>query len=308
MRTAGLLITLVIALATGCKGKSEADPSSQAPDPAAIKAQQELMARRDELVAKRQKLEGERDKLDAEIQKVKEKGGDTSELAKQRDALDSQLKDQTSEFTNLTSKLDQVVAQGGVAAREAGMSTRETNMSTREKNVNALAVSLADREERLAQRERDLAQREKETCGVGGSVIVQQVAAPRGENYTRKDIEPLLNRARATIAKKGLLPNDLGPAANLEGESTKAMADNNWGKAYLAAAQLAATVDAVKIDRNFISAKYTRLNNRVTAGGKLDESTTSQLTEGMKEVLQKYGDGDFAAANRRLNQLWALMR
>jgi hypothetical protein len=86
------------------------------------------------------------------------------------------------------------------------------------------------------------------------------------------------------------------------------MADNNWGKAYLAAAQLAATVDAVKVDRNFISAKYTRLNNRVTAGGKLDEGTTSQLTEGMKEVLQKYGDGDFAAANRKLNQLWSLMR
>jgi hypothetical protein len=26
----------------------------------------------------------------------------------------------------------------------------------------------------------------------------------------------------------------------------------------------------------------------------------------MKDVLQKYGDGDFAAANRKLNQLWAL--
>src|SRR4030095_11160373 len=99
----------------------------------------------------------------------------------------------------------------------------------------------------------------------------------------------------------------LGPAAGLEAESTKAMADNDWGKAYLAAAQLAATVDAIKIDRGFITAKYGRLNSKVSANKALDEATRQQLTDGMKEVLQKYGDGDFSSANRKLNALYSVV-
>jgi hypothetical protein len=301
MRTPGFLLACLLA-AAGCKDKSDAATTSSA-DPAALKAQQEMVARRDALVAQRQKLEGERDKLDQEIEKAKASGSDTSELAKKREQIESQIKDQSPELTNLTSKIDQVVQQGGAAV---AIATREANMSSRERGVADRERLIATREKDLAQREKELAQREKDTCGGGSPMIIQQVAAPKGENYTRKDIEPLLGRARATMQKKGILPGDLGPAANLENEATKGMADGNWGKAYLAAAQLAATVDAVKIDRAFITAKYGRLNSRVSSG-KLDEATSAQLTEGMKEVLQKYGDGDFNSANRKLNALNALV-
>jgi hypothetical protein len=84
------------------------------------------------------------------------------------------------------------------------------------------------------------------------------------------------------------------------------MADGDWGRAYLAAGQLAATVDAVKVDRAFITAKYARLQSRVSSS-KQDDATSQQLTDGMKDVLQKYGDGDFGAANRKLDQLWGLL-
>lgn len=304
MRTTGILLACLVAMALlgGCKDKSDA--ATSAPDPAALKAQQELVARRDALVAARQKLEGERDAIDAEIQKIKANNGDATELVKKREAIESQIKDQSPELTNLTSKIDQVVAQGDTATRIA---SREASIGTRERGIAERERTIATREAALAQRERDLAQREKETCGAGAPMVIQQVAAPKGENYTRKDIEPLLARARSTMAKKGILPGDLGPAANLESEATKGMADGNWGKAYLAAAQLAATVDTVKIDRGFITAKYGRLNSRVSSG-KLDEATTAQLTEGMKEVLQKYGDGDFGAANRKLNALYAIVK
>jgi hypothetical protein len=40
----------------------------------------------------------------------------------------------------------------------------------------------------------------------------------------------------------------------------------------------------------------------------LDDATRVALTDGMKEVMQKYGDGDLQAANRRINQLWAQLR
>lgn len=301
MRTVGILVIWL--LAAGCKGKSDA---SSAPDPAALKAQQELIARRDALLAQRQQLQGESDKLIQEIAKVEARGGDTSELSRKKAELDKQMQGQDAELdtirTNVETTLAKIAAAGDAAAVIA---SREANMGTREKSVAQREAALAERERVLAGREATLAQREKETCGVAQPMIIQQVAAPKGSNYTRKDIEPLLGRARAAMSKKGILAGDLGPASGLESESTKAMADNDWGKAYLAAAQLSATVDAIKIDRAFITAKYGRLNQRVSSG-KLDEQTSQQLTEGMKEVLQKYGDGDFAAANRKLNQLWAL--
>lgn len=178
-------------------------------------------------------------------------------------------------------------------------------MGSREDRIARREAAVAEREKSLAGREAQLAQREKETCGAATPMIIQQVAAPRGGKYTRKDIEPLLRRARNAMARKGIIAGDLGAAAGLETEATKAMADGDWGKAYLAAAQLAATIDQVKIDRNFVSAKHRRLHDRVKAG-KLDEATSSAMTAGMQEVLQRYGDGDFAAANRKLNQLWAL--
>ena len=300
-----ILVAFCVALAAspGCKGKSDA---TSAPDPAALKAQQELIARRDALLAQRQKLAGERDKLNAEIQQVEAKGGDTSELAKKRADLEQQLQGQDAELdvirTNVETTLAKIAAAGDAAA---GLATREASMGSREDRVAKRESQIAERERALASRESQLAQREKETCGVAAPMIIQQVAAPKGSNYTRKEIEPLLSRARATMAKKGILAGDLGPAGSLESDATKAMADGDWGKAYLAAAQLAATVDQIKIDRNFVSAKHGRLHARVKSS-KLDETTSQALTEGMKEVLQKYGDGDFAAANRKLNQLWAL--
>ena len=305
MRIAGILIiTITAVVLAGCKGKSS--DANAAPDPAALKAQQELMAKRDELMAQQKKLEGERDKIAEEIKVVSATGGDTSELAKKKAAIETQLEGQTTDLTSLTSKLDQVVATSGNAANVA---TREAAMATREKSVAGREKDMSDRERQLAQREAALAQREKETCSVGAApMIIQQVAAPKGDKYTKRDIEPLLGKARANMQKKGILAGDLpAQVQGLEGEATRAMSDGDWGKAYLAAAQLAATIDAIKIDRGFISTKYARLQNRVKSA-KLDENVRKQLTDGMQEVLQKYGDGDFGAANKRLNQLFGVVR
>jgi len=60
MRAACVVVLVCVFAATGCKGKGEADA---APDPAALKAQQELVARRDALLAARQKLQSDREKV-----------------------------------------------------------------------------------------------------------------------------------------------------------------------------------------------------------------------------------------------------
>jgi hypothetical protein len=305
MRRPGILVAWCLALAasTGCKTNSDA---SSAPDPAALKAQQELIARRDALLAQRQKLQGERDALSEEIRQVEAKGGDTTELARKRADVEQALQGQDAELdtirTNVETTLQKIAAAGDAAALIA---SREASMGSREDRIARREAAVAERERALAGREAQLAQREKETCGTAAPMIIQQVAPPKGGGYTRRDVEPLLNRARVAMQRKNLIAGDLGAAAALEGEATKAMADGDLGKAYFAATQLLATVDQIKIDRNFVSAKHRRLHDRVKAG-KLDDATSSAMTEGMREVLQKYGDGDFAAANKKLNQLWAL--
>lgn len=234
---------LALAMGAGCKGSSEANT---APDPAVLKAQQDLIARRDALLAQRQKLAGERDKLTEEIKQVEEKGGDTTELAKKKADVEKQLQGQDAELdtirTSVETTLAKIAAAGdaaaGIAAREAGMSTREQRVAQRE-------AQLAERERSLAGREAQLAQREKETCGTAPPMIIQQVAPPKGGNYTRKDIEPLIGRAKAAMQRKGILSLDLGSAAGLEAEAAKAMGAGEWGKAYVAAAQLLAVVDQI---------------------------------------------------------------
>ena len=283
-------------VAVGCKSK---DDDNAAPDPEALKAQQELIARRDALMAQRQTIESNISKLDAEIQVKKANNEDTADLEKQKRDLQAKLEGQESDLSSLTSKIDKVVAQGGTAA---AIATREAAMSQRESKVAQREREFAERERAIAQREAALAQREKETCGAATPMIIQ-AAPPKGGNYTKADVAPLLARAKNAMRKKGILPADLpGGAQSLENQATDAMAANDWGKAYFAAQQLVAIVDSIKVDRLFIQAKMARLNRQVTSS-KVDEATNQQLVAALADVAQKYNDGNFASANTRLNQL-----
>jgi hypothetical protein len=301
MRIARVVVLLWLAGGiAGCKGQSDA---SVAPDPAALQAQQELLRRRDALLDQRQKLEGQRRVVLEEIRKTEASGGDTKDLTRQRDALTAQIDGQSAELGQMSDKLSTLSSKLDSAAEIAG---REDRIAQREGRVAAREAAIGDRERTLAAREEKLAQREKETCGTAPPMIIQTARADG--KYGKSDVQPLLARARATMLKKGVLVADLpGPAQGLEGESTRAMADGDWGKAYFAAAQLVAMVDAVKVDRAFIQAKTARLSNQVK-GSKPDEATNQQLTSVLSDVMQKYNDGNFAAANVRLNQLAALLK
>lgn len=295
------MVALLLGTAPACKGTSDA---SGAPDPAAMKAQQDLLHRRDALLEQRERLESERTKVVEQIKATEASGGDTKELAKQRDALTAQIDGQSAELGQMSDKISTLSTKLDSAADIAG---REERLAGREGKVAAREAVISDRERSIAQREAALAQREKETCGTAAPVIVQ-AAAPKDGKYSKADIQPLLARARAAMQKKGVLVGDLpGPAQGLEGESTRAMAEGDWGKAYFAAAQLVATVDALKIDRAFIQAKTSRLSAQVKAS-KPDDATNQQLAGVLSDVMQKYNDGNFAAANTRLNQLAAMLK
>lgn len=303
------LIAASAAAAMGCKENAE----RAAPDPAALRAQQALIARREAMLATRNKTQEEKKKLQEEMRRTAESGGDTSEMQSKMAELDSQLEVQNdqlaSEFQALSTKLDSIAAATAASSdQSAGIATREADLSSREER-------LAQREDRVAIRETKVGEREQREAlacaNAAPTTIVQQVPvpAPQKGNYSRKEIDGFLGRARAAMGKRGILASDLpGHAQGLEREATSAMADGDMGKAFLAASQLSATVDAVKIDSAFVKAKVSRLQGRISAkGGKLDETTNKNMGSGIADVMQKWGDGDYGKANAKLNQLYGAL-
>jgi hypothetical protein len=300
MRIVGLLLVLCLGGGlTGCKNKGDGEVS----DAEATKAQQELIARRDKLLDARRKLQAEREQLSVTITEIEGQGGDASEHIKKREEIDSALDTQTNELVSLVSnKLDEIKVSGD---KSANVAAREAQLAARERDVAGREASFAERERKLAQRESEMAQRWKESCNVGGAPLIIQQAAPKGGNYTHKDVNGLISKARNAMAKKGIIASDLpGPAQLLESEASKAMADNDMSKAYFAAAQLVATVDAIHVNRAFIQAKTARLSAQVKTT-KVDETTNKELADILGDVMSAYNNGDFAAANRRLNSLAA---
>jgi hypothetical protein len=297
MRIVGILLVLCLGAGLGCKNKGDGD---SAPDPEAVKAQQELIARRDKLLEARKKLQSDKEKLDIEIKEIQAKGGDATEQIKKKAELENELESQNESIISLVnSKLDGL---GKAADKTAQVASREADIATREKQVADREARIADRERQLAQRDSESAARWKETCSVGQPMIIQS-AAPKDGKYTKSDVSALIQKAKKEMGKKGLINSDLpGPAQSLESEASKALNENDMSKAYFAGAQLVATVDGITVNRQFIQAKTSRLSGQAK-GMKLDEATNKQLADILGDVMQKYNDGDFGAANRRLNQL-----
>lgn len=300
MRVRGLAIVLCLSLgSTACKTK-QGDGDATA-DSTAGSDQAELIARRDALLAARQKLQTERDQVDKQIADAEAQGSDATELKKKRAELESQLESNSSDALSLlSSKLDALEKSGD---RRESVTAREQEVAEREKAVAEREARVAEREKALVQRDFELSQRWKDTCNAATPPVIIQAAAPKGGNYTKSDVSGLVQRAKTVMARKGLITSDLpGPAQGLEDAASKALNDNDTSKAYFAAQQLYATVEAIRVDRPFIQAKTARLQAQIKRTH-VDEATQQQLASALGDVMQKYNDGDFIAANRRLNQL-----
>ncbi|MFT3698268.1 MAG: hypothetical protein QM831_34315 [Kofleriaceae bacterium] len=295
MRSLGLVF-ISLALGLGCKGSGS---SEAATDPQAVKDQQELLARRDKLLQQRQELLENRDKVNLEIQQIEQQGGDASDKKKELADLNKQI-DNSAELSQINTKLDSIKSTGDKSAQ---MASREAEVANREAQVAARERAVAEREKGLIQRDSDMAQRWKDSCSIAAPIVM---APPPGKgSYTKKDVSDLLARARAGMAKKGLLVSDLpAQAQSLESDATKALGDNKIETAWVEANQLVGTVDSQKIDRAFISAKIQRVNAQIAATKQTDPTQAQAL----QEIMTTYQSGDFNAANKRLNAVAAKLK
>ncbi len=298
---------------SGCKGRDEGGGAAPPPDPKAQKEQADLLARRDALLKTRQQIKDEQAKVEEQRRALAQQGGDTSELDKKAQELATQTDKLAADESQLLDQFERTLAELNTARAGADQASqvaaREGSMATREKQVASREAQIAAREAALADRERAQAVREKETCsaGAGTTTIIQQVDA-KGSKYSKRDVEPLLKGARDAMSRKGLLASDLpAQVQGLEREATKAMGEGDYGQAFYAARSLAATIDATRIDRGFVSAKIARLSARMK-GASLDGGKQKQVDDLFVEATTKYGDGDFGGANRKLNQIYGVVQ
>jgi hypothetical protein len=310
LRLVHALVLVGLSVAAGCKGKDEGKAQAAKIDEGTAKAADDLLARRDALMKSRSEVADKMKALEIERTKIIEAGGDPSEVDKQAEELRSQKEQIDSEDSAVSGEMSALLegvksvqasgdAQERAAQREVIAKEREERAAAREKEV-------AMREKDIAEREKALGLREKDMCSGGGggtTTIIQQVD-PKGTKYSKKDVESSIKKARDAMSKKGLLSSDLpSQAAGLEKEATKAMADGDYGSARFAAQQLLATVEAQKIDRNFISSKINRLSAKMK-GRTLDDAKQKEVDDLFREATAKYGDGDYSGANKKLNAIW----
>jgi hypothetical protein len=299
---------LVMGLGAGCKDK---DKAKAVPGVAAGTTDEALIARRDALLKSRQSLKDQQAALVAEREKVVQAGGDTAELDRKVEELRTQEAALSSQESDIVEQLMEerktlLAAATGGADATAQVAVREQSMAGREKTVAAREDRVAQREAALAERERALGIREKETCGAGAvpTTIIQTVDA-KGSKYGKRDVEPLLKKARGVMGDRGILATDLpGNVRELEKEATSAMADADFGRAYLAANQLYKTVLSLKIDKAFIQAKSARIS-AAAKGKKLEGRGQKQVDDLFADATSKFVDGDYRGANKKLNAIWS---
>lgn len=274
-----------------------------------------VLARRDALLKMRGEIEEKREALAAKRREIRASGGDTSALDDEADKLRERERALADEEASLSGKIDALLEDRRAMMRAlaagddkaARIAAREATLAQRARLLAAREGKVAAREAKMAEREQALASREANMCGGGGTTIVKTVPA-QGSRYSRKDVDPLLKRARRAMSQKGLLRSDLpSPAQGLEREATRSMARGDYGRARFAAAQLVDSVDSVRVDKGFIAAKIRRLN-AVIREKKLTSKQQSSIDSLFRDATAAYGDGEFSGANRKLNQIYAAVR
>ena len=315
------LAFLLLLVAAGC-------PRNKTTDVAPITAEDESLRKNEgDLITQRGALQRERKKLaDARAEIVERRsqlGHDStgqSVLDEEEKKLLAKESDLSSQESQVNGKLDELLRMRGDLVKRATQvvatapgadpleraAKREQSVAARERELAERERDVAGRESQLAGREATLAKRERDTCGA--VAVPAKIDLPRGLHYTSKDVEPIYKRALKLMQEKGLLTSDLPPGTSKLVEDTReAMKKADYVRAKYDADQLLATVEEIKIDRSFISAKMARLSATMR-GKKLDGGDKKTVEDLFQEATANYGDGKFPQANSKINRLFALLK
>jgi uncharacterized coiled-coil DUF342 family protein len=309
---------LVFLALAGCPKKVDTAPI--AAEAAGLQqSENELVGRRGNLQRERSKLNEARKELsDKRAQAGRDGQAALDEEEKQLSAKEADL---TKEESTINQKFDELLKARAELVNKATASVgggggpdpleraaqREHSVAEREKSLARREAEVAEREKGMAAREAAQARREKETCGAV-AIAPPKIEMPKGLKYSQKDVEPIYKKALKIMQDRGILQADLPPGTGkLLEETREAMKAADYVRAKYSADQLLATVEEIKVDRNFISAKMARLSAAMR-GKKLDGEPRKSMESVFQEATANYGDGRFSDANTKLNKLFAMLK
>lgn len=316
-----LACALLLLAAPACHRHKSADVAPiTAEDESLRKNETDLLTQRGALQRERKKLADARAEIVERRAQLGHDSAGQAALDEEEKKLNARESDLTSQEDEVNQKLDELLRMRGDLVRQATQAVasspgadpleraarREQSVASREQQIAAREHEVAERERDLAQREAALAKREKETCGA--VALPAKIELPKGLHYTAHDVEPVYKHALKLMQERGLLTSDL-PAgtSKLVDDTREAMKKADYVRAKYDADQLLATVEEIKIDRSFISAKMARLSAAMR-GKKLEGGDRKTVEDLFQEATANYGDGKFPQANTKINRLFALLK
>ncbi len=284
------------------------------------KEEQELRARQAAFEMEKKRLREER----AKLMKEKDSLSDKSSLAHIKQ-LEQQLWQKEKRMWKKEAELEQVrqsIAEnkdellakvsgvhggGDLAKRERELARREAKLAKRERELtDASTNAVTSRLDKLEQRMAEL------TRAVEKLASIKPVSMPRMRSssgiVSRKQSKKTFAKASALMKKKGLLWGDLpGDLSGLRDDFYSAQKSGDYGRANDSAEQLLASVRQMKIDSDFITGKFSRLNALI-ARKPVKAKDKKKVSSSLRKATQLVGDGQFVKANWELNRIFALLR
>jgi hypothetical protein len=315
-------LILPVTLGAACRRGASVDVTPlTAEDQNLTRSETDLLSQRGVLSRERKKLSEARAEI---VEKRVQLGHDAAGQA----ALDEEEKkllvkenEISQQEAQVNAKLDELLHMRGDLVRKATETVATApggdpleRAAKREQSVAGREKELAERERDLSQREKDLAdrearqaRRERETCSTAVA-LPSKIELPKGLHYSAKDVEPTYKKALRLMQERGLLASDLPPGAEkLIDDTRDAMKKADYVRAKYGADQLLATVEQIKIDRSFISAKMARLSAAMR-GRKIEGGERKTVEDLFHEATANYGDGKFPQANSKINKLFSLLK
>jgi hypothetical protein len=254
----------------------------------------------------REQLEAQQSKLEAEENRIRDAAKKAEE---EREKLQSEKDALLERITSLTKR-----GKGGMTIEE-----REAEVAKREQQLASREAKLGEREQKVTNLEAEAAKvlgdanRLVAELAAGGARVAAMAAAvpaaaPTGKQYSKADAQRIQKQARAKMDTKGILVEDLAPAARaLSEQMESAVNTKDFSAAAEYATQLESAVDSIIINQEFVKAKMARLNKAI-ADQKLDAGRQSKVNALLQELGEAFTDGRYDRANRKANQIAAVLK
>lgn len=292
-----------------------------------------ILEKEEEIEARQQTVQEEKKSLDRARREIADRLSNLSQAdRKQRSSLEQeekkllaeerQLAGRISDFERERSKLEkektrllEQIAATGKRSGGASVEQREATVAGRERALARREAELAEREKEIGAKEREalalLQQARELLTGLDGTsktiVVNRTVAAGANKRPTASAVRSSERKVRSVMRRKGILKADLSPAAReLERAAERAEKGQDYEEAANAYDQLLTAVNSIAVNKEFVQAKFGRINREV--GSKKLGAKSKQINRLLNDVSGYFTDGRYESANRKINEIYALMQ